>query len=171
MQDLDELAEAVTEFSTRAAHKLRGQAGAAGQVMVFIRTSPFRKTPQYSRSVVVPLRSPSSDTAVLAGAALMGLKAIYKTGFEYAKAGVMLLDIGSANTVQFEFDLEADGPAPGARPRLMAALDAVNDRYGRGTLKLASAGLGAAPRNWKMKQERRTPAYTTRWEDMPVVRA
>lgn len=83
----------------------------------------------------------------------------------------MLLDIGSANTIQFELDLEVDDPAPGARPRLMEALDAVNDRYGRGTLKLASAGLGAKPRNWTMKQERRTPAYTTRWEDMPVVRA
>lgn len=169
--EVDELIEAVTEFSTRAAQKLRGQVGAAGQVMVFIRTSPFRKMAQYSRSVVVPLRSPSSDTAVLAGAALMGLRAIYKPGFDYAKAGVMLLDIGSANTVQFELDLESDDPAPKARPRLMDALDSVNERFGRGTLKLSSAGLGLAPRNWTMKQERRTPAYTTRWEDMPVVRA
>jgi DNA polymerase V len=53
----------------------------------------------------------------------------------------------------------------------MDALDSVNDRFGRGMLKLASAGLGTTPRNWTMKQERRTPAYTTRWEDMPVVRA
>lgn len=83
----------------------------------------------------------------------------------------MLLDIGSARTVQFELDLDAAGPAPGARPRLIEALDAVNERYGRGTLKLASAGLGAAPRNWTMKQEGRTPAYITRWEDMPVIRA
>ena len=171
VREIDELIEAVTDFSGRAAQKLRGQASTSGQVMVFIRTSPFRKTPQYSRSVVVPLRSPSADTAAITGAALMGLKAIYKGGFEYAKAGVMLLDIGPASTVQLELDLESDDPAPNARPRLMDALDSVNDRFGRGTLKLASAGLGAAPRNWKMKQERRTPAYTTRWEDMPVVRA
>ena len=171
VQALDELVEAVSDFSARAAQKLRGQAGVAGQVMVFIRTSPFRKTPQYSRSVVVPLRSPSADTAVITGAALMGLKSIYKSGFDYAKAGVMLLDIGQASTVQFELDLEADTPVPNARPRLMDALDSVNDRFGRGTLKLASAGLGTTPRNWTMKQERRTPAYTTRWEDMPVVRA
>ena len=171
VQALDELVEAVSDFSARAAQKLRGQAGVAGQVMVFIRTSPFRKTPQYSRSVVVPLRSSSADTAVITGAALMGLKSIYKSGFDYAKAGVMLLDIGQASTVQFELDLEADTPVPNARPRLMDALDSVNDRFGRGTLKLASAGLGTTPRNWTMKQERRTPAYTTRWEDMPVVRA
>ena len=171
VQALDELVEAVSDFSARAAKKLRGQAGVAGQVMVFIRTSPFRKTPQYSRSVVVPLRSPSADTAVITGAALMGLKSIYKSGFDYAKAGVMLLDIGQVSTMQFELDLEADTPVPNARPRLMDALDSVNDRFGRGTLKLASAGLGTTPRNWTMKQERRTPAYTTRWEDMPVVRA
>ncbi len=171
VQALDELVEAVSDFSARAAQKLRGQAGVAGQVMVFIRTSPFRKTPQYSQSVVVPLRSPSADTAVITGAALMGLKSIYKSGFDYAKAGVMLLDLGQASTMQFELDLEADTPVPNARPRLMDALDSVNDRFGRGTLKLASVGLGTTPRNWTMKQERRTPAYTTRWEDMPVVRA
>ena len=171
VRELDELIEAVTDFSSRAAQKLRGQASTTGQVMVFIRTSPFRKTPQYSRSVVVPLRSPSADTSAITGAALMGLKAIYKGGFDYAKAGVMLLDIGAASTVQLELNLESDDPAPKARPRLMDALDSVNDRFGRGTLKLASAGLGTAPRNWKMKQERRTPAYTTRWEEMPVVRA
>lgn len=73
--------------------------------------------------------------------------------------------------MQFELDLEAADPAPGGRPRLLEALDALNDRYSRGTLKLASAGLGTAPRNWTMKQERRTPAYTTRRKYMPVVRA
>ena len=110
----------------------------------------------------------------------MGLKAIFKPGFDYAKAGVMLLDIDSSNSEQFELDLEAEDTeqtashpprASGARPLLMAALDSLNERYGRGTLKLASAGLAGAPRNWTMKQELRTPAYTTRWEDMPVVRA
>lgn len=107
----------------------------------------------------------------------MGLKAIFKPGFDYAKADVMLLDIGSSNTDQFELELEEEADismaprAPHERLRLMAALDSVNERYGRGTLKLASAGSGTKPRNWTMKQELRTPADTTRWEDMPVVRA
>jgi DNA polymerase V len=177
VRDLDELIEAVSEFSARAAQKLRGQAGVTSQVLVFIRTSPFRHTPQYSRSLVVPLRRPTSDTTAITSAAVQGLKAIFKPDFDYAKAGVMLLDIGSSDTEQFELDLDADdcsstsARAPEARPRLMAALDLVNQRYGRGTLKLASAGVGVTPRNWTMKQELRTPAYTTRWEDMPVVRA
>ncbi len=177
VRELDELTEAVSEFSARAAQKLRGQAGVTSQVLVFIRTSPFRQTPQYSRSLIVPLRRPTSDTAAITGAAIQGLRAIFKTGFDYAKAGVMLLDIGSSHTEQFELNLEVETDistahrAPLARPRLMAALDSLNERYGRGTLKLASAGSGMAPRNWSMKQELRTPAYTTRWEDMPVVRA
>ncbi|MDZ4128825.1 MAG: DUF4113 domain-containing protein, partial [Hydrogenophaga sp.] len=163
--------------SARAAQKLRGQAGVTSQVLVFIRTSPFRQTPQYSRSLVVPLRRPTADTAAITSAAVTGLKAIYKADYEYAKAGVMLLDIGSSNVEQFELELDSvdhgstTARAPGARPQLMAALDSLNERYGRGTIKLASAGAGVVPRNWTMKQELRTPAYTTRWEDMPIVRA
>ena len=177
VRDLDELTEAVSEFSARAAQKLRGQAGVTSQILVFIRTSPFRQTPQYSRSLVVPLRRPTADTAAITSAAVMGLRAIFKPEFDYAKAGVMLLDISSSKVEQLELDLDAadHGSATArsreARPHLMAALDSVNERYGRGTLKLASAGAGVVPRNWTMKQELRTPAYTTRWEDMPVVRA
>lgn len=99
----------------------------------------------------------------------MGLVAIYKQGFKYAKAGVMVLDLQSAAVQQGALDLEADDTKD--RSRLMSALDGINDRYGRGTLLMASAGLAGDKRAWSMKQERRTPGYTTRWEDMPVARA
>jgi DNA polymerase V len=167
--ELADLTQAVTEFASRAAHKLRKQGSTAGQVLVFIRTSPFRKDPQYSRSTTVPLRRPSADTALIVQAALMGLTAIYKPGFKYAKAGVMVLDLQSATVQQGELDLEADHTKD--RSRLMSALDGINDRYGRGTLLMASAGLSGDRRAWSMKQQRRTPGYTTRWEDMPVARA
>jgi len=62
--ELADLSEAVTEFASRAAVKLRKQGSLASQVLCFIRTSPFRKDPQYSRSTTVPLRRPSADTAV-----------------------------------------------------------------------------------------------------------
>lgn len=166
-----ELAEAVSDFSSRAAAKLRDQGSVCAQVLVFIRTSPFRKTAQYSRSTVVPLRRPGADTLAITGAALVGLRQIYRTGYEYAKAGVMLLDIGSAGAEQLELCLEPAEAQPRARLRLMSALDSVNDRFGRGSIALGSAGLEGKDRNWRMKQERRTPAYTTRWADMPVVRA
>ena len=167
--ELKDLNEAVTEFASRASQKLRKQGSTASQVLVFVRTSPFRKDPQYSRSTTVPLRRPSADTAVIVQAALAGLKTIYKPGFNYAKAGVMVLDLQSDTVQQGELDLEADDAKD--RSRLMSALDGINDRYGRGTVMMASAGLAGDKRLWAMKQQRRTPGYTTRWEDMPVARA
>lgn len=164
------LAEAVSEFASRAAHKLREQASHAAQVLVFIRTSPFRKDPQYSRSMIVPMRRPSDDTPAIVAAALAGLKAIYQPGYRLAKAGVMLLDIQPANRVQCEFDFEASA-GQRDRHRLMQAMDSVNSRWGQGTIRVGSGRVGDAPRDWGMKQERKTPSYTTEWDDMPVVKA
>jgi len=169
--DLSVLQEAVTEFASRAAQKLRNQNGHAGQVLTFIRTSPFRTQDlQYSRSTVMPLRRPSNDSRDINQAALLGLQAIYRPGYRYAKAGVMLLDLRPADQMQQELALEDDAADPGGS-RLMLALDAVNQRFGRGTLNLASAGLAGDRRQWSMKQERRTPGYTTDWDGLALVRA
>ncbi len=166
--ELCDLNEAVTEFASRAAQKVRKQGSVVGQVLVFIRTSPFRKEAQYSRSITVPLRRPSADTGVIVNAALMGLRAIYRPGFNYAKAGVMLLDLQPGSVQQGELDLQNDNAAD--KGRLMTAMDELNLRYGRGMVVLASAGLAGERRVWSMKQERRTPGYTTCWADMPVAR-
>ena len=171
---LVDLQEAVTEFASRASEKLRKQGSRTGQVLVFIRTSPFRQQDkQYSRSTVVPLRRPTDDSRAISQAALMGLASIYQPGYRYAKAGVMLLALNDAGVDQGELALEDDAALlrEAEGPRLMQALDAVNQRYGRGALLLASAGLAGDRRVWGMKQERKTPGYTTCWADMPVVRA
>jgi DNA polymerase V len=171
VQTMDGLQEAVTDFASRAAEKLRRQASHAAQVLVFIRTSPFRvQDKQYSRSVVVPLRRPTDDTAAISQAALAGLRSIFQTGFNYAKAGVMLLDLRPASHLQHELDLGGEDPDPN-RGRLMQALDGVNARYGRGALLLASGGTPHNRRGWTMKQDRRTPGYTTRWGELAVARA
>ena len=167
--DLSDLDQAVTEFASRAAEKLRRQHSLAAQILVFIRTSPFRQDAQYSRSMVVPLRRPTADTAQLVQAALAGLKMIYRSGFKFAKAGVMLMDLQSDADFQQELDLEDDTPADNTQ--LMTAMDAINQRYGKGTMKIASAGLAGNQRVWSMRQERRTPGYTTCWDDLPVARA
>ena len=164
-----DLAEAITEFASRAAQKMRKQSSLAGQVLCFIRTSPFRQDAQYSRFITVPLRRPSADTAVIVAAALSGLKAIYRPGFKMAKAGVMLLELQSDAVQQQELALEDDNVVD--RGRLMSTLDGLNQRYGRGTVLMASTGLAGNRRAWSMKQERRTPGYTTCWEDMAVARA
>lgn len=163
------LAEAITEFASRAAEKLRKQNSLAGRILVFIRTSPFRPEAQYSRTTVVPLRRPTADTAAFVSAALAGLRQIYRPGFKYAKAGVMLLELQPDSQQQCELDLADEHGED--RGKLMSALDGLNQRYGKGTVLMASAGAEGTRRVWSMKQERRTPGYTTRWADMPVARA
>jgi len=136
---LDELAEAVSMYVTRAAEKLRGQQSLCGALHVFVQTNPFRRQDeQYSNGLTIPLTDPTDDTRALAGAALQGLRAIYRPGYLYKKAGVMLMNLSPNTMLQGSlFD--------GARPRedtakVMAVLDALNRRYGRDTLVLGSAG-------------------------------
>lgn len=108
---------------------------------------------------------------MLVAAALAGLRAIYRPGFKYAKAGVMLLALHRASLQQGELDLDGDDDLLMDRSRLMSTLDELNERYGRGTVLMASAGLDGNRRVWSMKQERRTPGYTTCWDDLAVARA
>ena len=167
--DLEPLMEAVSEFASRAAEKLRKQDSLAGALQVFMHTSPHRTGPQLSRSVTVPLRRPTADSRVLAKAAADGMRFMYVPGFQLIKAGVFLMDLQPAGVQQRELELE---PEEGRdRTRLMAAMDALNGRFGKGTLHVGSTGLQGTIQGWGMRQERRTPQYTTRWEDVPVARA
>lgn len=167
--ELVDLIEAVSEFASRAAEKLRRQNGKVGQVLTFVHTSPFRKQDkQYSRSIVVPLRRPTADTALIVAAAVRGIREIFMPGLNLAKAGVHLLDIQDGGLEQHELDL--DQPVID-RSALMTALDQLNHRFGRGTVSIASAGNQGERRQWTMKQELRTPDYTTCWESMPIARA
>ena len=168
ISDLPALEQAVSTFASMAAQKLRRQGSHTAHVLVFIHTSPYRKGPQYARSITVPLQSATSDTVPIAKAALIGLRRIYRPGYAFIKAGVMLLDLHSARLKQGELELEPLESHEGSRERLMGVLDELNQRYGRGTLKLASAGVQTQGEraSWAMRQERRSPAYTTRWEDM-----
>lgn len=168
---LADLEEAVTVFASRAAEKLRRQHGAASQVLTYIRTSPFRQAPQYSRSSVTPLQCPSADTAALVRAALAGLRAVYRPGFSYAKAGVLLLDLQAAAAQQTEFGFAPGAVEPPDDPRLGHVLDRLNRRYGQDTVFMASAGLGGDARRWSMKQAHRSPRYTTCWDELPIAHA
>lgn len=80
----------------------------------------------------------------------------------------MLLELQDGGIEQFELNLE---PEPEDKGTLMSTLDKLNGRYGKGTIILGSAGLHGDKRAFSMKQERRTPAYTTSWADIPIVRA
>lgn len=167
---LPELIEAVNEFASRAAEKLRRQGSVAGQLMVFIRTSSFRRQDrQHSahRSLALPV--PTHDSTVLCEAASALVRHLYQPGHAYAKAGVMLMDLRPVGLAQGLLGLEPE-LLPPSKPALMQAMDAINQRHGRGSLHIASTGA-THPRAWGMKQARKTPAYTTRWAGLLVASA
>lgn len=166
--ELADLVAAVTRFASGAAVKLRAQGSKAGQLQVFAHTSAFRPGPKYSRSLIIPLRRPTDDSVVLVHAAVRGIEAIYRPGFNFAKAGVMLLDLQDGSINQGELDLE---PEPQLRGQLTGTLDKLNERFGRGTVTLASAGTKGPQRDFEMKQNLLTPQYTTCWTDLPVAKA
>ena len=153
-------------YLSRAAEKLRRQSFVAGAVHVFIGTSPFRENdPQYSQGLTIPLPNATSSTLKLVQAALWGLKRIYRPGYRYAKAGVMLLDITPAATQQSA--LFADDVADEGSIQLMQAMDLINRKMGKDTIFLASAGIG---KRWRMKQGNKSPCYTTNWDELAVAR-
>lgn len=169
VRELPQLVQAVSEFAARAAEKLRRQQSLAGRVLVFAHTSPFRPGPRWAKSLVVPLRRPTDDTAKIVEAATMGLQLIYEPGYDLAKAGVMLLELCDSSILQGELDLEVESGRD--RGQLMRVVDKLNARWGKSTVKQGSAGTAAARRDWAMRQARRTPQYTTDWRQVPVARA
>ncbi len=173
IQELAPLLEAVSEFAARAAEKLRAQRSVVTQMLVFVHTSPYRPGPQLSRSVVVPLRRPTDDTLALSKAAADGMRFMYVPGYRFIKAGVVLAELQSADLHQGELDLSTpDEREPKRdRSRLMSAMDAVNGRFGKASVHVAATGVPGDEREWRMRQERRTPQYTTSVEDIPVARA
>lgn len=126
-------------------------------------TNEFKQGPQYSNALKLPIATDS--TSELIGSALQGIRAIYRDAYRYKKAGVMLTDLVPASQRQADlFDYRDRGKSK----RLMSALDSINDRWGTGTLHYASSGIRNA---WKTQLHRRSPAYTTDWNALPVVNA
>lgn len=159
---LEELEEAVSTYMARAAEKLRRQGSVASGVQVYIRTNPHRlDKPQYSQGTTLSLAVPTDDTRILTQAAIQGLKHIYRPGYEYQKAGVMLSELQPKSVLQA--DLFA-APVTSGNAKLMGVLDAINRKMGKRSLRLASDGISQA---WQMRSGNKSPAYTTRWDELP----
>lgn len=162
--DYSSLRESICEFAARAAEKLRGEGQLAHVVNVFIRTSPFVETdPNYSNSATGKLIYPSSDTRDILALTTKIFDAIWKDGYRYAKAGIMLGGFCSPNQIQYDlFTPKKDEPN---RDKLMQAIDTLN-HSGHGQIWFG----GQRPKkDWFMKQANLSPAYTTRWDCLPTV--
>lgn len=113
----------------------------------------------------MPLRRPTADTAILVQAAVRGLHLIYKPGYNFSKAGVHLVDLQSVDVQQGELALDASSAE---RSALMQAMDKINATHGKRSLWIASAGIKWTKREWEMRQDLRTPLYTTDLRDIPT---
>lgn len=164
--EFDDLAESVSYFATKAAEKLRHDGSVAASVCVYVRTNPFKEDePQYQRSMIIPLSQPSDDTMKLITAALMGLKAIYRSGYRYKKSGVLLMGLQSKGMVQATlFD---DAAKQNKSDNMMSVMDTINRKMGQGSMTIAASGIS---QRWAMRRDRISQNYTTDWNDLPVAR-
>ncbi len=162
---LEELAEAVAVYVSRLAEKLRAQHSVASVLQVFINTSHFAAYgPRYANAVSIRLPQPTAYTPELVAHARRGLEKIYRSGFKYAKAGVIVMELVPENSRQLNLFGEGEGgPDTLERNRkLMEAMDQINRTMGRGTIRVGTAGIGEA---WHMRRGKLSPRYTTRWDE------
>lgn len=165
VSDIAELREAVSNYITRAAEKLRRQKSVAGHLMVFLSTNRFKEGPQYNNSLSTTLFPPTAYTPELIKIALKLLEELYLPGFEYKKAGVMFADIISEADVPLNF-IEACY-LDDKRKELMDIVDKLNRKHGQDTLFFASSGI---QKDWQMRRAKLSPRFTTRWSDLPKVK-
>jgi DNA polymerase V len=155
------LKEAVTNYATLISEKLRNENSAANCLSVFVHTNVHKtELPQYAGSKNILLPVPTNSTREIVHYSLKALELIFKPGYKYVKAGVMVTDIIPADQMQTnifdEFPREKDS-------KINSVFDILNGRYGRGTLRLGSEGF---KKKWRMRQAMLSQHYTTDWNEI-----
>ncbi len=158
VKDKQELIEAVTSYTSRAAERMRKQSSVATSLYIYIRTSPHDDKKQYANGVNIPLFQPSDDTMVLTNTALLGLDYIYREGFDYQKAGITLCNLTSKYKVQGHLFNDTISHSR------MKIMDTINQRW-KGKLKLGSEGV---TKEWEMKANFKSRNYTTNWDQLMI---
>jgi DNA polymerase V len=161
------ITEALAEFCSQAAEKLRSQKSVVGHISIYLRTDPFNPNePQYQRAAGLSLPSATQDTRIIVGTAHRLLKDIFRAGYRYQKCGVQLSQIQPASTpdqmdlfdtVWFDHD-ESE--------KLMQTVDRINRRFPKG-IAVAAAGFD---KTWKSKAERISKRYTTHWGELVIAK-
>jgi DNA polymerase V len=168
VRELPQLREAIATYLSRAAEKLRRQGQRTDTITVFVRSSPFNGTSFYANAATVSLPLASNDTAVLLAAALPLAERLFRPHKPLQKAGVLLQNLQPLQQLQHHLLTPLPPEQQQRREALMATIDGLNRRYGRGTVQWAACGLRPA---WAMKRQQLSRAATTRLSDIPVVRA
>ena len=158
-----DLSEALMTFTARAAEKLRNWNLYSQALSLFIQTNRFSGRPYYANSLTIPLAVATSDTTELSDKASTALKRIYKKGYNYKKAGVVLMDLVTEKGIQQDFFDDVDREK---RQRLMASMDKLNKQMGRDTVRTLGSGIG---RSWATRRELLSKRYTTCWRELRSV--
>lgn len=164
--DYDEMVQAVSTYASRAAEKLRKAGLVANHLTVFLETNKFNKDePQYYPAQVVTLSCASADTRRLVKAAHRALRVIWRDGYRYKKAGILLGDLHPPQAAQLNLFMPKDSIRS---DKLMQAMDRLNHKHGRSKVILAANGMQVG---WKLKAELLSPGYTTHWDGLPKANA
>ncbi|WP_027178712.1 Y-family DNA polymerase [Maridesulfovibrio bastinii] len=166
ISDIQQLEEAVSSYTARATEKLRRQNSLAGAITVFLMTNPHKNMPQYSNSICLHLYPETDYTPWITSKAIYALNRIFKKGYSFKKAGVMLTNLLDRSGRQISFNEYENSSATQKFENLMKIVDKTNAKFGSGTLKYASEGI---EQNWKMKQNFKSDNYTTNWNEIPMV--
>lgn len=166
LTELSPISEAVSNFAASCAEKLRKQHSLASVIMVFIQTNPnATNLPQHCKQVVLQLPVPTNDTSELIRFALRGLKTIFAEGYQFKKAGVIVSELVPERPLQGDlFDTRNRDKFN----KVMTVMDSLNAAYGKQKVKIAAQGFD---RKWKLKNERLSPCYSTKLEDVLEIKA
>ena len=159
VEKLNDLEESISNYGTRVAEKIRNEKLVTQSMSVFVLTNHFnRREKQYSNSIKLQLPFPTNDSIKIVKRALEGLRQIYRNGYRYKKAGIILYELNKASQTRGLLDTDRD-----QSDSVMRAIDQINYRHGNSTIKLASEGV---EKKWAMRRERMSPCYTTRFEEL-----
>ncbi len=165
VEKLRELKESVTSYCLNAAEKIRSESLVCKSITVFIRTSPFQnKGIFYSNSKTIDFPIATNNSIEIVKNALMGLDLIYKDGFKYQKAGIILSGLSDSEKGNSLFKSTKDERIK----NLMQSIDSTNYRYGRSTISLASAGIN---KKWSMRRQYSSKIDTADFYSLPKILA
>jgi DNA polymerase V len=161
------VAESVSSHCARAVEKMRAQGLVAQRLSVFVHTNRFRDDlAQHIQTMECRLVNATDDLRLITKIAKRCLRRIFRHGYHYKKAGVCLHDLIPKNFRQLDIFHQPSDETLELTEKLMTVLDKVNQKYGRSTIRLAAEGYS---KPWDMRAELKSPAYTTRWSDVPKV--
>ncbi len=165
VRSLDQIEEAISNHVFRGVQKIRKEKSTACGLQAFIKTNPFRiNTPQYSNSRVIGFDAPTDEPMQLISTAKRMVRSIYREGYEYHKAGIMLLNLQPK--AERQGLLFCENAQSKKRMKLVEAIEEIRNSYGSGSAFLAAQGI---ERKWEMKRNHRSPRYTTNWQEIPSI--